>query len=93
MQFKVYIVAALASAVAGRHVFAVPEELMNDIAISEFEMEMEQQNDVGVYQTCYWEGSAPFCKGKCKNGFVETARTKCGDGKCCATGSKALCCK
>ncbi|KAH8670409.1 hypothetical protein BGZ60DRAFT_407376 [Tricladium varicosporioides] len=51
------------------------------------------QGEVRTWQTCYWEGTAPICKGKCKNGFEEVARTKCGDGQCCVTGSKALCCK
>ncbi|EJP62340.1 bacteriodes thetaiotaomicron symbiotic chitinase [Beauveria bassiana ARSEF 2860] len=42
---------------------------------------------------CYWEGSAPFCEGRCKPGWRQIGRDKCGDGKCCWRGTKAHCCK
>jgi hypothetical protein len=38
-----------------------------------------------------WRGTAPFCAGSCLRGEQEIGRSKCGDGACCATGSKALC--
>jgi hypothetical protein len=43
---------------------------------------------------CRWYGSAPICKGKCPNGFVEIIRSKneCGQGNDCATGNKVYCC-
>ena len=41
---------------------------------------------------CYWEGTAPFCKGQCKANWKEIVRTKCGDGHSCTSGSKAYCC-
>lgn len=42
---------------------------------------------------CYWEGTAPFCNGSCKPGWTTTKHDRCGDGKCCSTGKKALCCR
>ncbi|KAM3523821.1 hypothetical protein NHJ13051_004869 [Beauveria bassiana] len=50
-------------------------------------------DDPIVSAVCYWEGSAPFCRGECKKGWRETKRDRCGDGNCCATGTKARCCK
>jgi hypothetical protein len=41
---------------------------------------------------CYWEGTAPICKGQCKSGWKEIVRTKCGDGNTCLSGDKAYCC-
>ncbi|MBC6433760.1 hypothetical protein FM036_25090 [Nostoc sp. HG1] len=38
-----------------------------------------------------WRGTAPFCSGSCLSGEEEVARSNCGDGACCWTGSKALC--
>ena len=38
-----------------------------------------------------WRGEAPFCDGGCLSGEQEVARSNCGDGACCWTGSKALC--
>lgn len=38
-----------------------------------------------------WRGTAPFCEGRCLPGEKEVRRSKCGDGSCCWTGSKALC--
>ncbi|PPQ87317.1 hypothetical protein CVT25_002067 [Psilocybe cyanescens] len=42
---------------------------------------------------CYWDGSAPFCDGACPSGYREENRGSCGDGACCWTGTKALCCR
>ncbi len=57
---------------------------------------------------CVWRGTAPFCKGSCKNGEVERRRDngasfgaedengneiEPSSGALCVTGSKALCCK
>ncbi|PPQ78991.1 hypothetical protein CVT25_002275 [Psilocybe cyanescens] len=41
---------------------------------------------------CHWEGTAPFCAGSCAQGYTEIDRGACGDGACCATGIKTLCC-
>ena len=43
---------------------------------------------------CYWHGTAPFCHaGGCHTGYTESNKGSCGDGACCWTGYKALCCK
>ncbi|XP_066271929.1 uncharacterized protein [Branchiostoma lanceolatum] len=43
-------------------------------------------------QSCYWEGTAPFCNpGGCDRGY-HVSTSSCGDGNCCATGSKIKCC-
>jgi len=42
---------------------------------------------------CYWDGTAPFCAGSCPNGYTESNKGSCGDGACCWTGYKSLCCK
>jgi len=42
---------------------------------------------------CYWDGTAPFCAGSCPTGYTEQGRGSCGDGACCWTGYKFLCCK
>jgi len=41
---------------------------------------------------CHWEGTSPACDGFCLSGYVERDRGPCGDGACCVTGMKALCC-
>ena len=48
---------------------------------------------VNVHARCniFWSGTAPFCRGKCPRGYTTLRRDKCGDGKCCWTGSKAYC--
>ncbi|PPQ87320.1 hypothetical protein CVT25_002068 [Psilocybe cyanescens] len=42
---------------------------------------------------CYWDGTAPFCAGSCPDGYEEANRGSCGDGACCWTGYKFLCCR
>jgi len=43
---------------------------------------------------CHWEGTAPFCAANaCPRGYREGGRHRCGDGACCITGTKVLCCK
>jgi hypothetical protein len=42
---------------------------------------------------CYWSGTAPFCAGGCPADYTEMTRGGCGDGACCVTGEKVLCCK
>ncbi|KAL5584508.1 hypothetical protein ACKRZS_003122 [Fusarium odoratissimum] len=42
---------------------------------------------------CKWSGTAPYCAGECEPGWHERGRSQCGDGSCCWTGSKALCCE
>ncbi|GAA4614812.1 hypothetical protein GCM10023195_64860 [Actinoallomurus liliacearum] len=44
-------------------------------------------------ETCYWDGTAPFCAGACPPGYTERNRNTCGDGACCWTGYKVYCCK
>ncbi|KAF9562464.1 hypothetical protein CPC08DRAFT_706669 [Agrocybe pediades] len=44
---------------------------------------------------CFWNGTAPFCAGagSCPSGYIKQSQTKCGDGACCVTGYKSLCCR
>ena len=42
---------------------------------------------------CVWEGSAPFCDGKCHTGFTQMKEDNCGGGACCSTGFKVYCCQ
>lgn len=42
---------------------------------------------------CYWSGTAPFCSPSCDDGYTMTNEDSCGDGHCCLTGHKNLCCK
>lgn len=59
----------------------------------------EMLNRVYPNRTCYWDGSAPFCKGRCRPDF--TAGYPSSDGKGmpagfgakCASGMKVYCCK
>ncbi len=44
-------------------------------------------------KSCDWFGKAPFCNGKCPSGFKKIKTGKKGDGKKCATGKKAYCCR
>ncbi|KAF5544861.1 hypothetical protein FNAPI_9300 [Fusarium napiforme] len=53
---------------------------------------VKQQDKVGA-SGCRWEGTAPYCAGECESGWSERGRSQCGDGNCCWTGSKALCCE
>ncbi len=43
---------------------------------------------------CYWKGTSPICStsNECPTGFNLVCKDGCGDGKCCVTGVKALCC-
>ena len=43
--------------------------------------------------TCIWEGTAPFCNGKCHTGFTQVQTDGCGDGACCFIGLKVYCCQ
>lgn len=36
---------------------------------------------------CYWDGSGPFCKGKCPRGYTVV------DVQSCLSGNKFLCCE
>lgn len=42
---------------------------------------------------CQWKGTAPFCDGQCDSGWRLQAWDRCGDGLCCKTGQKVLCCQ
>ncbi|KAF9554170.1 hypothetical protein CPC08DRAFT_713106 [Agrocybe pediades] len=53
----------------------------------------EEEQDGPAPPGCYWDGTAPFCAGSCLNGYTEENRGPCGDGACCVTGYKALCCR
>ena len=42
---------------------------------------------------CVWEGTAPFCDGKCLTGFTQIKEDNCGSGDCCSIGFKVYCCQ
>ena len=41
---------------------------------------------------CYWNGTPGFCVPSCDEPYYETKQDACGDGTCCTTGYKVLCC-
>jgi len=41
---------------------------------------------------CFWDGTAPFCNGRCPNNFKQIKVSKFGDGNVCLTGDKKFCC-
>jgi hypothetical protein len=44
-------------------------------------------------RACQWEGTAPFCRGSCRNGERETAAPPgSSSGNACWTGHKVFCC-
>jgi hypothetical protein len=43
--------------------------------------------------TCRWDGTAPFCSGRCRGGEERIGRSVRGDGAKCATGHKEHCCR
>ena len=42
---------------------------------------------------CYWNGTPGFCVPSCDAPYFESKQDACGDGACCKTGYKVLCCK
>ena len=42
---------------------------------------------------CYWNGTPNFCLPSCDAPYFESRQDACGDGECCMTGYKVLCCK
>ncbi|KAF9562483.1 hypothetical protein CPC08DRAFT_377624 [Agrocybe pediades] len=42
---------------------------------------------------CFWSGTSPFCAGGCPSGYIKKNQSSCGDGACCVTGYKILCCR
>ncbi|KAF9449655.1 hypothetical protein P691DRAFT_667021 [Macrolepiota fuliginosa MF-IS2] len=54
--------------------------------------EQVDQSEVSAPPGCYYDGTAPFCAGSCPDNYRETDKDNCGDGACCWTGYKALCC-
>jgi hypothetical protein len=44
-------------------------------------------------RTCRWDGTAPFCKGRCRSGEISsTPPPGVSSGKRCLSGSKVYCC-
>jgi len=63
------------------------------VAVSALNVDMSPEpNELANTHGCYWDGSAPLCKGECREGWSRNATDRCGDSKCCLTGSKAYCC-
>ncbi|KAH7255357.1 uncharacterized protein BKA55DRAFT_736733 [Fusarium redolens] len=81
MDLKILISLASAVAVAAT---AINKPLANSL--------VQEQDKIGI-ASCYWSGTAPYCSGECEPGWTERGRSQCGDGSCCWTGSKALCCE
>ncbi|KAI3322303.1 hypothetical protein HD806DRAFT_536768 [Xylariaceae sp. AK1471] len=73
---------------------AIPAENQNfkDMEPSEI-LKANEGLDGPAPAGCYWDGTAPFCAGSCPPGYTEENRGSCGDGACCWTGYKVLCCK
>ena len=42
---------------------------------------------------CYWSGIAHYCTPSCDAPYFESKEDACGDGECCTSGFKVLCCK
>ena len=42
---------------------------------------------------CYWNGTPGFCLPSCDEPYFEAKEDACGDGECCQSGFKVLCCK
>lgn len=56
-------------------------------------LSQEQDNEAVIFG-CYWDGTAPYCAGSCQGPrWEQRGRSNCGNGSCCWTGSKALCCE
>lgn len=60
--------------------------------VMEEEPVLESDERILVECQCFWEGTAPFCDGQCPLGYVGIRYDSCGDGACCWTGWKVLCC-
>lgn len=41
------------------------------------------------YGNCYWDGSRPFCAGRCRPGYVRMRR----EGSGCVSGARVYCCE
>jgi hypothetical protein len=42
--------------------------------------------EAAKYGNCYWDGTSPFCEGRCRSGFVVRGQKACFSGwkvKCC----------
>ncbi|EDR06004.1 uncharacterized protein LACBIDRAFT_302257 [Laccaria bicolor S238N-H82] len=85
-----WILIALATAVS---VFAIPTQNFLDAPVDRSSPSNETIKIVYINRDCFWSGNAPYCAGSCDPPYVEVDRNQCGDGQCCWSGSKALCCK
>ncbi|KAI0389673.1 hypothetical protein F5Y17DRAFT_462522 [Xylariaceae sp. FL0594] len=93
MQFSTALVSTLFYLV----VSAVPAENQKREGLNKMEpSEILKANfamDGPAPNGCFWDGTAPFCAGSCPTGYTEENRGSCGDGACCWTGYKVLCCR
>ncbi|KAH8430663.1 uncharacterized protein LDX57_008325 [Aspergillus melleus] len=80
---------------------AAPSEEAEETVVEHYEITVEKTVDVQTQPSievdggnkCVVAGFAPFCEGKCPDGYKEKAKGRClGPGPCCLSGSKALCC-
>ncbi|KAF4623302.1 hypothetical protein D9613_002397 [Agrocybe pediades] len=90
MHLKITVLSALAAAAAAR--VATPSAAPNPNSLLHARAEQAIQG-LPAPPNCYWDGTAPFCAGACPNGYTEEIRDPYGNGACCWTGLKVLCCR
>uniref|UniRef100_A0A8H8CK41 Uncharacterized protein n=1 Tax=Psilocybe cubensis TaxID=181762 RepID=A0A8H8CK41_PSICU len=100
MKFFIFAIAIAASvlAVPSKDVNAVSANTNDESSALKFLLTNspaghQVEEDGPAPPGCYWDGTAPFCAGSCPPGYTERNRGSCGDGACCWTGYKFLCCK
>jgi len=50
-------------------------------------------NTQNCKEDCIWEGSAPWCNGRCNRRWYQVEKNKNGDGNPCIIGTKVKCCR
>ncbi|KAF4613971.1 hypothetical protein D9613_008159 [Agrocybe pediades] len=75
--------------------FSLNEPGTSDSEILSYLLDIQTQEDNAVDflpRGCRWFGTSPFCAPSCPRGYRERHTNRCGDGVCCLTGRKKLCC-
>lgn len=71
-----------------QRIMCIPDRLVDTYDVRE--KDIERQEEYGGPAEYKWFGTAPFCSPQCQGlqyGRI-VQESKCGDGKCCATGMK-----
>ncbi|KAI0596732.1 hypothetical protein F4775DRAFT_594040 [Biscogniauxia sp. FL1348] len=76
----------------GPNILAIPCLLVVVKALSIDSQIFTGGQQAAATDSCYWGGTAPFCDGFCESPYEECGTGSCGDGACCWSGSKKLCC-